>query len=73
MTDDDAEPLARVAVQLAARVREYGPADNATWLRHQLPDPADQWRLIFVLAAAVPTDVPWRDLTAWTQAEGPVL
>jgi hypothetical protein len=68
-TDDEADRLAEVAAQLAARMREYGPAANAIWLNHQLPDPADRGRLIFVLAAAVPVDVPWLDLTAWTQGD----
>jgi hypothetical protein len=71
VTDEEAEPLAKVAMQLVGRVREFGPADNAIWLRHQLPDLADRWRLIFILAAAVPTDVPWRDLTAWTEGDVP--
>ncbi|GGN99868.1 hypothetical protein GCM10010112_94030 [Actinoplanes lobatus] len=68
-SDDAADRLAQVAAQLAARVREYGAEANGTWLRHQLPDPADRWRLIFVLAAAVPIDRPWLDLTAWTRGD----
>jgi len=68
-SDDDADRLAQVAGQLAGRIREFGPEDNARWLHHQLPDPADRWRLIFVLAAAVPTDRPWLDLTAWTRGD----
>jgi DNA-binding CsgD family transcriptional regulator len=50
---------------MAARIRDDGPEDVAAWLLTQLPDPADRWRLLFVLAAAVPVDVPWLTLTSW--------
>ena len=62
----DVDELARIGAQLAGRVREYGVADNARWLATQLPDSAEWFRLAFVLAAAVPVDRSWRDLTAWT-------
>jgi hypothetical protein len=68
------EDLARIAVQLAVRVRDDDPEANGRWLAAQLPDPADWFRLAFVLAAAVPDDRSWRQLTAWaigrTDAEG---
>jgi hypothetical protein len=69
VTDDEAEPLARVAAELVCRVREFGTADNARWLHGQLPHPGQWFQLAFLLAAAVPTDVPWRDLTAWTEGD----
>jgi hypothetical protein len=59
--------LAEIALQLVDRVRDDNPEANARWLRAQLPDPADQFRLLFVLAAAVPTDRPWAHLTAWAR------
>lgn len=71
MTDEEVEPIARVAAQLVSRVREFGPDDNERWLRHELPDPADQHALLFVLAALVPADLPWSALTAWTDEKEP--
>jgi hypothetical protein len=62
----DADRLAAVAVELAVRVRDDDPEANGRWLAAQLPDPADWFRLTFVLAAAVPDDRPWATLTAWT-------
>ncbi|GEM_PF-4664478 len=64
----DADRLAAVAVELAVRVRDEPAATNGAWLARKLPDPADRWALCFVLAAAVPIDKPWRQLTAWTTA-----
>jgi hypothetical protein len=58
--------LAQTATQLAARIRDENPDDNATWLAQQLPDPGDWFRLSFVLAAAIPDDRTWTQLTAWT-------
>lgn len=66
--DAAAERLARVAAQLVARVRSDDPAANGRWLASQLPDPADWFRLAFVLAAAVPDDQAWGQLTEWTVA-----
>ncbi|MCY1141354.1 hypothetical protein OWR29_25430 [Actinoplanes sp. Pm04-4] len=57
--------LEQIARQLITRVRDLGPDDNGKWLAKQLPDPADWFRLAFVLAAAVPDDRSWRDLTSW--------
>jgi hypothetical protein len=61
----DAETLAEVAQDLVIRVRDDTPEANASWLTSTLTDPADWFRLCFVLAAAVPDDKPWRHLTAW--------
>lgn len=58
--------LAQIATQLISRIRDDEPAANAAWLTGLLPDPADWFRLAFVLAAAVPDDRSWRQLTAWT-------
>lgn len=60
-----ADDLAAIAVQLAMRVRDEHPEDNGRWLAKVLPDPADWFRLAFVLAAAVPDDQPWTRLTGW--------
>lgn len=68
MTAEEREDrLAEVAAQMAGRVRWYGPDDNAIWLQHELPDPQDQYALLFVLAAAVPIDERWSDLVAWAR------
>ncbi len=64
MNEDE---LASVAAQLVARVRDEIAEDNARWLADACPDPMDQYRLLFVLAAAVPDDLPWKQLTAWTR------
>jgi hypothetical protein len=60
------EDLARIAVQLAVRVRDEDPEANGRWLAGELPDPADWFRLAFVLGAAIPDDRSWKQLTAWT-------
>lgn len=65
-TDDYTNQLAAVAAELAVRVRDETPDDNAQWLRTVLPDPNDRDNLLFVLAAAVPDDRSWRALTSWT-------
>lgn len=62
------DDLARIAVELATRVRDVDAARNGTWLAAVLPEPGDWFRLCFVLAAAVPDDRPWMHLTAWTRA-----
>lgn len=71
MTDLRDQPtpdqLAAIAVELTVRVRDHGPADNGRWLTHRLPNPGDWFRLAFVLAAAIPDDQPWTDLTAWAR------
>ena len=59
--------LQAVAAQLAARVRDDNPEANSRWLLAELPNPADWFRLIFVLAAATPVDQPWSELVAWAE------
>lgn len=60
----DANRLAEIAAQLATRVREDDPSANARWLNAVTSD-EDRWALLFVLAAAIPVDVPWSVLTGW--------
>jgi hypothetical protein len=59
--------LSQTAIELAGRIRDYHPDDNAAWLARVLPDPGDWFRLAFVLAAALPDDRSWRELTEWTR------
>ena len=70
MTDlsRSADELARIAVELATRVRDIDAERNGIWLAAVLPEPGDWFRLAFVLAAAIPDDRPWAHLTAWTRA-----
>lgn len=70
MTPDRADELAQIANELIVRVRDEPAVANGRWLEAMLPDPADWFHLSFMLACAVPDDVPWRHLTAWT-AIGP--
>lgn len=63
----DPERLAQIAAELACRVRDEAPDDNARWLDEKLPDPLDRRNLCIVLAAAIPVDQPWLQLTAWTE------
>lgn len=65
-TDDRADQLAQVAAGLACRVRDESAEANAKWLADQLPEPGDWWELCFALAAAVPLDRSWLQLTSWT-------
>lgn len=67
----DADRLAEVAAQLAARLREFSAEDNARWLAFTLPNPNDWFRLNFALAAAVPIDRTWLQLTSWTRPDSP--
>jgi hypothetical protein len=57
--------LAQVAQQLAGRVRDDDPEDNARWLQN-VTTPEERWGLLFVLAAAIPDDMTWTELTEWT-------
>lgn len=68
MTDlsRSADDLSRIAIELAGRVRDVDPEANGRWLAAVLPEPGDWFRLAFVLAAAIPDDRSWRQLTAWT-------
>jgi hypothetical protein len=61
----DIAHLESVAQQLAAGVRYETVEENTRWLQAQLPDPRDWFRLCFVLAAAVPDDRTWAQLTSW--------
>ena len=58
--------LEEIAQQLVARVRDDDPDANGRWLAGELTDPADWFRLCFVLAAAVPDELRWSQLVAWT-------
>jgi hypothetical protein len=62
----DVNKLAQLAAQLVARVREDDPTANQRWL-YLLTTPEEREALLYVLAAAVPTDQPWSHLTAWTR------
>lgn len=62
--DGYADQLAAIACQLVARVRDEGPDDNEVWLR-AVTDERQRHDLLYVLAAAVPDDRPWHELTAW--------
>lgn len=66
--DDRADRLASIAAQLAGRVRDDNPDANARWLE-SITDERDRWELLFVQAAAIPADVKWSILTAWTRGE----
>ncbi len=70
MTDLRRSPdeLARIAIELAGRVRDEDAERNGVWLAAVLPEPGDWFRLAFVLAAAIPDDRSWTHLTAWTRA-----
>ena len=61
----DLSLLTRVAQELITRVRDDDPEANARWLSCVLPDRTDWFRLSFLLAAAVPDDRTWTELTAW--------
>jgi hypothetical protein len=68
VTEDQADRLAAIAVELVQRVRDDDPVANGRWLSGELPDPADWWALCFILAAAVPDDRSWNVSTAWTRS-----
>jgi len=65
------DDLARIAIELAMRVRDVDPERNGTWLAAVLPEPGDWFRLAFVLAAAIPDDRSWDHLTAWARQPTP--
>ena len=72
MDDAHLHRLESVAQQLVARIRDEDPERILVWLRDQLDiDPrlpvSDLERLVFVMAAAIPTDLPWSRLIAWTE------
>ncbi|WP_431895814.1 hypothetical protein [Micromonospora haikouensis] len=62
--DEYADRLAEVAQELVVRVRDDDPEANARWLAATLTA-TEQRDLLYVLAAAVPDDQPWTELTAW--------
>lgn len=62
----DEDTLAQIAQQLIARVRTDDPEANARWLTNVTSE-EERWALLFVLAAAVPDDRTWSQLTAWTR------
>lgn len=64
----DLATLESVAQQLIARLRDDDPVRVHAWLAAVLPDWRDWYRLCFVLAAAVPDDRTWGELTAWARA-----
>jgi hypothetical protein len=61
----DVDRLAEIALELACRVREYDPIDNGRWLQ-AVTSVDDRWCLLFVMAGAIPIDVPWGQLVGWT-------
>lgn len=65
MNTDNLEALAQ---ELVIRVRDDNPEANGRWLASLSEQ--DRWSLLFVLAAAVPDDRPWRHLTMWTYGDG---
>ena len=67
--DELADRLAELAVQLVYLVREDDPESVGRWLAAHLPDPADWFRLSVVLAAAIPVDRTWGELTAWAHPD----
>lgn len=68
----DVARLEQIAQQLVARVREDDPQANQRWL-HTNTTPDDREALLYVLAAAVPDDRSWRQLTAWCSVGGSVV
>jgi len=67
---DRADRLAEIAVELAVRIRDDEPTAVHRWLRSEM-DGEDWLALAVVLAAAVPVDEPWSQLTAWTWLRPP--
>jgi len=64
----DVNDLAQLAQEMVVRVRDYDPQSNQQWL-HAHTTAADREALLYVLAAAVPDDQPWRRLVAWIDDE----
>lgn len=65
MIDDaDAERLAHVAAQFAARLRDEDPEAVARWLCAEL-DGVERWQLLFMLAGMVPVDQTPAQLLSW--------
>lgn len=72
--DERADLLAEIACGLAVRVRDDDPASVHRWLKHSLAElggaEQDWIGLCMVLAAAVPIEISWSALTAWTRKPG---
>jgi hypothetical protein len=69
VSDERVKDLEKVAAQLAGRVRDETPDDNAAWLAEHIHG-IDEWMaLAILLAAAVPVTEPWSLLTAWTKVD----
>lgn len=64
MTDDEVSRLESIAQQFAARIHEEDPRALQRWL-HAVTGPEEREALLYLLAAAVPTDRTWKQLTAW--------
>lgn len=62
---DDVARLEQIAAQLVGRIRDDAPESNGRWLAAELSNPRDWFQLCFVLAAAVPDDRTWTELTEW--------
>lgn len=74
VSDERAAELASIAMQLADRIRDDDPEDVGRWLRTELTTWEDWTQIVFVLAAAVPVDVPFSTLTEWISEPGdPVI
>lgn len=71
MADADvlADRLAEVAIELMCRVRDDDPRANARWLQAVI-GPEELPALAIVLAAAIPVDRPWLELTSWSREHG---
>lgn len=63
---DRADRLAEIAVELTCRVRDDEPAAVHRWLQAVVPD-NDMMALAVILAAAVPDDRTWDELTDWVR------
>jgi len=61
----DIDRLASIAIGLAVRIRDDEPEANLRWLRAHIT-PEEMEAFVFVLGAAIPIEVPWSTLTAWT-------
>lgn len=69
MADMNIDDLEALAQELVVRVRDDSPEDNGRWLTNVTSE-EERWALLFVLAAAIPDDRPWRHLTMWTYGFG---
>lgn len=68
----DEERLARIALELACRVRHDDPDDNGDWLLAETTE-QERWQLLFTLAATTPATLnAFRRAKAWAaKAEPP--